>query len=256
MNRRIVLISGAGGGLGSIVARGEAAQGSELVLLGRAKEALQSLADDIVKSSDGGTPRPHLAVADIGSSASIRDALSPFERLDGLVNAAAVLGPVARFGEEDWAAWEEAIRVDLIGNAALCRYALPALKRSRRGKIVNFSGGGAAGVREQHSAYAAAKTAMVRLSEIMAREHPDLDINAIAPGAHRTGIWKTETHDAPPAKWADPARFSALVSYLLSDRSDGVSGKFIHINDPWEGFTPDMAKSEMYTLRRLEPPRK
>jgi len=96
---------------------------------------------------------------------------------------------------------------------------------------------------------------MVRFTEILAQEHPEIDANIIAPGAHNTGIWKTETHDKPPGKWADAARFCDTVSFLLSEKSDGISGKFIHINDKWEEFTPGISKSGMYTLRRMEPER-
>jgi 3-oxoacyl-[acyl-carrier protein] reductase len=166
-----------------------------------------------------------------------------------------VLGPVAAFGEENWQEWENAIKINLIGNAAVCRAALPALLRSRRGKIVNFAGGGAANPRPRHSAYASSKAAMVRFTENLAAEYPALDVNIIAPGAHKTGIWKTETFDAPPQEWADKGRFCSLVSFLLSQKSDGITGKFIHIRDEWGKLVPSVSKSDIYTLRRVEPKR-
>jgi NAD(P)-dependent dehydrogenase (short-subunit alcohol dehydrogenase family) len=96
---------------------------------------------------------------------------------------------------------------------------------------------------------------MVRLTEIIAAEYPMIDANAIAPGAHNTGIWKAETHDKPPEKWADKARFLSLVSFLLSEKSDGISGKFLHIYDDWEGLAPEVSRGDLYTLRRIEPKR-
>ncbi|MEM2137546.1 MAG: SDR family oxidoreductase [Candidatus Anstonellaceae archaeon] len=246
---KVLLISGASGGLGSLVASSESKNFSEIILLGKKKDALAKVASSIAGNPGVGL---HLAVADISDFNSLSDSLSPFQTIDGLVNAAAILGPVARFGDGKWEDWVSAVNIDLIGNAAVCRAVLPALLKSRRGKIVNFAGGGAAGVRVQHTAYASSKAAMVRFTEILAAEYPKIDANIIAPGAHKTGIWETETHDKPPEKWADKGRFCALVSYLLSEKSDGISGKFIHINDRWENFTREITNSDRYTLRRME----
>ena len=223
----------------------------EIILLGRTAGPLEALRKKLNLSSAS----IHVAVADVSQPSEVESALAPFTKIDGLVNAAGVLGPVRKFGDESWEDWSQAINVNLIGNAAACHYALPKLFASRRGKIVNFAGGGAAGIRAHHSAYASSKAAMVRFTEILAAEHPELDANAIAPGAHNTGIWKGETHDKPPEKWADMGRFCALVSFLLSEKSDGISGKFIHICDKWEEFKPEISKAELYTLRRIEPKR-
>ena len=250
--QKVLVIAGAGGGLGSLVAQSEAGNFRDIVLLGDRKEPLEKTAALV---REAGTATPKVEVADVTDEKRLEEVLSGYGSLDGLVNAAGVLGPVAKFGQEDWSAWKRALEVNLIGTASSCRLALPALLASRRGKIVNFSGGGAAGVREYHTAYASSKAAVVRFTEIFAREYPQLDANAIAPGAHNTDIWKRETHDKPPAKWADKNRFCGLVSYLLSEKSDGVSGKFIHINDNWEKFRPEISKSDMYSLRRMEPSR-
>ena len=248
----ILLITGGGGGLGSLVAASEAANFSEIALLDRNQSKLKAAADKLKSVGDA---KVHLLLADVCDQKQIQDVLSPFPSLDGLVNAAGVLGPVAAFGNEKWEDWANAIAVNLVGNVAVCKAALPALLKSRRGKIVNFSGGGAAGVRVYHSAYAASKAAMVKFTETIAAEYPGLDANAIAPGAHKTGIWDNETHDKEPEKWAEPERFCSLVSFLLSEKSDGITGKLIHIYDPWEKFEPGISKSEMYTLRRVEPKR-
>ncbi len=251
---KVLLITGAGGGLGSIVARAEARSFSEIILLGRTKATLEAAAVD-ARANTPGTAKIHCIVSDVSQRRSLEDALSPFDRLSGVVNAAGVLGPVRKIGDEQWQDWENAVMVNLVGTASVCSIAIPKLVGAGRGKIVNFAGGGSAGNRPFHTSYASSKAGVVRLTEILAAEHPQLDANVIAPGAHHTGIWKTETHDKPPAKWADRERFASLVSFLLSTKSDGISGKFIHINDKWEEFTPEVSKSEMFTLRRIEPPR-
>ena len=247
---KVLLITGAGGGLGSKVAMHCKENFNEVLLLGRTRPPLERL-----KAGMGMGTAAHVMVADVSRPDEIKDALSPFSRIDGLVNAAGVLGPVEKFGDERWEEWARAVSVNLVGNAAVCHYALPKLCAAKRGKIVNFAGGGAASPRVFHSAYASSKAAVVRFTEILAAEHPEIDANAIAPGAHNTGIWRTETHDKPPKSWADEARFCDTVSFLLSEKSDGISGKFIHICDKWEDFKPGISKMEMYTLRRIEPKR-
>lgn len=247
----VLLITGAGGGLGSAVAIDRQGHFDELILLGRTAGPLEALRNKLELP----TSSVHLAVADVSRPSEIESALAPFTRIDGLVNAAGVLGPVRKFGDESWEEWSQAISVNLVGNAAVCHFALPKLLASRRGKIVNFAGGGAAWPRVFHSAYASSKAAMVRFTEILAAEHPEIDANAIAPGAHNTGIWKGETHDKPPEKWADIGRFCGTVAYLLSGKSDGISGRFIHIYDKWEEFRPEISKADLYTLRRIEPKR-
>ncbi len=247
----VLLITGAGGGLGSAVAMDRKGHFDEIILLGRTAGPLEVLR----KKLELPPSCVHVAVADVSYPSEVESALAPFTKINGLVNAAGVLGPVKKFGDESWEDWSRAISVNLIGNAAVCHHALPKLLAGRRGKIVNFAGGGAAWPRVFHSAYASSKAAIVRFTEILAAEHPGLDANAIAPGAHNTGIWKGETHDKPPEKWADKERFCALVSFLLSEKSDGISGKFIHIYDKWENFKQETLNSEIYTLRRIEPKR-
>ncbi len=249
---KVLVVTGAGGGLGSLAATNEAVNFSEIILIDRNPVKLAAAAAQI---SSKGQAEAHCIAGDVSSRKQMEDALSPLSKMDGLVNAAGVLGPVEMLGNENWQEWEDAVRVNLVGTASMCSLAIGRLAKSGRGKIVNFAGGGSATPRPYHSAYASSKAGVVRLTEIIASEYPQVDANVIAPGAHKTGIWNTETHDKPPEKWSDEGRFCALVSFLLSEKSDGISGKFIHINDKWEDFTPDITKSDMFSLRRIEPKR-
>src|SRR5205814_9738356 len=113
-----------------------------------------------------------------------------FRTLYAVINNAGVQGPIGAFDEADWSAWRRAIEVNLVGTALICRHAIPFLKATSCGKIVNLSGGGAATPRVRFSAYAASKAAVVRLTEILAEELRDfrVDVNAVAPGALNTRL--------------------------------------------------------------------
>jgi 3-oxoacyl-[acyl-carrier protein] reductase len=144
----------------------------------------------------------------------------------------------------------------------------------RRAKMVCFSGGGATKPRGHFSAYGVAKTGIVRLVETIALEEASaaLDINAVAPGAIATRL--TDEVIALGPGIAGKAEFDAavkqkaagggaleraldLVEWLLSPRSDGISGRLLSAPwDPWPTLgdhAANLAESDVYTLRRILP---
>ena len=140
--------------------------------------------------------------------------------------------------------------------------------------MICFSGGGSTSPRPNFSAYGVAKTGVVRLVEMLASEwqgNPP-DINAIAPGAIFTKM--TEEVLARGEKLAGQKEFESaakmqrdnsaklekvlgLVEFLLSEKSDGISGKLISAPwDPWQNLAAlreELMKSDIYTLRRIVP---
>jgi len=197
--------------------------------------------------------------------------------LDGLVSCAAVQGAIGRATAADPHEWSATVRTGLDGTFFPIRALREALGRApRRAKIVCFSGGGASKARPNFSAYAAAKTALVRLVETIAEEEraAPLDINALAPGAIHTpmtdaiiaaGAAKAgddEYRGALKTKAAGAAgleRALDLAEWLLSPASDGISGRLLSaVWDPWTelaGHGPKLREQETYTLRRTAPRR-
>ena len=137
-----------------------------------------------------------------------------------------------------------------------------------------FAGGGATKARANFSAYGVAKTGIVRLVETIAEEElqAPLDINAVAPGAIATRL--TDEIIALGPDIAGQAEFDSalkqkagggaslehaldLVEWLLSPKSDGITGKLISAPwDPWHGLADhahSLARSDVYTLRRILP---
>ncbi len=244
---KTIVITGAAGGLGSQLVVKYLQQNNMVVCIDNDDVDMKKL-----QAIVGTNKNAVFITADIANYEDLKKQLAPFKSVDVLINAAAILTPVGPFAKNDMAEWQRSVNVILMGTVHTCSILLERLLHSKKGKIVNFGGGGAAYARHDHSAYAAAKTAVIRFTETIAAEYPALDINVIAPGAHLTIIWKHET-DPHPKKWADPARFIELVTYLTSDKSDGVTGKFLHIYDDWD--TKDYRKhaADLYTLRRIDP---
>lgn len=189
---------------------------------------------------------------DVSDKDKVKKLFSKIKKLDVLINCAGILGPVGKFEDNDLDKWERTLKVNFLGSVYTSYFALPLLKRSRRGKIINFAGGGSAYPRLFHSAYGSSKTAVVRFTETLAQEYPSLDINVIAPGAYKTKIWDGETYDKQPDRWGDINRLKSFIKFLVSRKSDGISGKFIHYKDDWENFNKKKLSKDVYTLRRVE----
>ncbi len=243
-----ILITGGTRGIGAMIAEGLLAQ-YDLVILSKNPPQNPSM-----KRSE-----THIQYiqADVTHEADVKKAFAQLQALDGIITCAGILGPVATLEESNMVEWLETLKVNLFGTALCCKYALPILKhtakaKGTRAKILMISGGGAAGPRMHHAAYAASKAGVVRLAETLAKEEPELDVNALAPGAHKTDLWSEETFDEEPKKWADPERLKETVRFFMSKKSDGITGKFIHINDHWETMQKKVSTSDLYTLRRIE----
>jgi len=143
-----------------------------------------------------------------------------------------------------------------------------------RGKIVNISGGGATSPRPGFSAYAAAKTALVRFSETLAHEVAErsIDVNSIAPGVLNSRLTRAvldagpdrvgrHEYEAAENTARGPIdgreRAAELCTFLASAASDGITGKLISAQwDPWPSLAEhrtDLNGSDVYTLRRVLP---
>lgn len=204
------------------------------------------------------TLSPHKIIAlgtkdiDVSNKDNVKKLFSKLKKLDVLINCAGILGPVGKFEDNDLNNWDKTIQVNFLGTVYTTYFALPLLNKSKRGKIINFAGGGSAYPRLFHSAYGASKTAIVRFTETLAQEYPKLDINVIAPGAYKTKIWDGETYDKEPDHWGDFDRLKSFIKFLVSKKSNGISGKFIHYKDDWENFKKNKLSKHVFTLRRVE----
>jgi NAD(P)-dependent dehydrogenase (short-subunit alcohol dehydrogenase family) len=194
--------------------------------------------------------------------------------IDVLVCNAGIHGPIGRFEDAVWRDWMRAVEVNLFGTVLMCRAVISLMRKRSRGKIVVLSGGGATQPRPRFSAYAASKAALVRFVETLALElaGTGIDVNAVAPGALNTrlldqvlaaGVDAVGAEDyARALRQRDEGGSSfesaaALVAFLASPDSDGITGRLISAAwDDWRSLADRreaLAQSDVYTLRRILP---
>ena len=271
LNNKIVIVTGAGRGIGRSVALRCAAEGARVALMAKTGSELEETAGMITER--GG--HSSAFVCDVASRESASSAVafvkSAFGTVDVLVNNAGIQPPIGPFLGIDMEEWKRNVAVNLFGTAQMTSEVLPELLAKRKGKIINLSGGGATSPRPNFSAYAISKTAVVRFTETLAvelREH-NIDVNAVSPGAINTKMFDevlqagslagSETADAGKRKMKggdDPELAAELIAFLASDDSDGITGKLISAKwDPWkeESFRTKLkAEADFATLRRID----
>ena len=271
---RTYVVVGAGRGIGRLLAEHLAAHGADLVLAARSREQLEQVAGELTAQHPRDVRVCPTDVADHDSVVALADFASGAGPVGGLVNCAAVLGPVGRIDQVDATEWRRAVTIDLLGAASCCAAFAPVLAASGGGSIVNLSGGGIGGPNppERISAYATAKAGVVVLTEVLGRELAPLGVrvNVVAPGPVPTGfmadvldggpeIAGAELFERTVAQHAAPEptdALLALVEFLLSPAAGGVTGRFLSAK--WDSIEELVATTESgahpsrYTLRRID----
>ena len=270
-DKRIV-ITGASMGIGLAVARKCAEQGAALVLISRHEDDLKKAVQGLEKSK-GGHIYQACDVSDIQQVKELAEKLkNDFGHIHALVNCAGVYGPIGKIHEIDPLEFINTININLIGSFNMCHYLVPLLKCSDKAKIINYSGGGAAGPFPHYSAYAVSKTGIVRFTENIAMELADdgIEVNAVAPGFVATRLHKEtikagekagkqflkKTKDQLEQGGVSPDVAANLTVFLLSEAGNGITGKFLSAPwDPWqknEFIDRLKADKDLDTLRRID----
>ncbi len=275
---RSAIVTGASQGLGKAIAGHFLQAGASVLLTARGADLLRQAESELAPFAR--QPGQVLAslVADVSRPDDcdrvVHHALEALPGLHVLVNNAGVYGPKGRFEEVDWHEWAEAVSINLLGTALMCRAVLPHFRSQKQGKIINLSGGGATAPLPRLSAYAASKAAVVRLTETLAHELRDdgVTVNAIAPGALNTRLLD-EVLAAGPGSVGEPfyrkaleqkkqggtplERGAELAVFLASAAGDGISGRLLSaVWDDWSQlprWRDELASSDIYTLRRITP---
>nr|WP_192384978.1 SDR family oxidoreductase [Mesorhizobium silamurunense] len=225
---RTVVITGAAGGIGKAMAECFAATGARL--------ALVDINDPSGLASRLGAHHRSfvLDLEDPAAIASVVDQIGAAMGIDILVNNAG-LGIVFPAEEANVEVWDKTMRINLRGPWLVAAAALPYLKTSGRGRVINISSQAGVIAIEEHAAYGASKAGLINLTKVMAIEWARFGItaNAIAPTVVETPMalvgWSGEKgekakRDIPVGRFAKPSEIAAAARYLASDEAGIING--------------------------------
>jgi 2-dehydro-3-deoxy-D-gluconate 5-dehydrogenase len=239
---KVAIVTGGNGGIGLGMARGLAAAGADIVIVGRNEAKSIAAVADLAR---GGT-KAISVVADVAEetavTAMIARAMGELGRIDILVNNAGIniRKPPQALGIAEW----DSVIATNLTSAFLCSRAVhPAMKDARGGKIINIGSMMSIFGASFAPAYAASKGGIVQFTRscAVAWAADNIQVNAVLPGWIDTDLTRrareevTGLHDkvlgrTPAARWGASADFAGIAVFLASSASDFVTGAAIPVD--------------------------
>lgn len=228
---RVILVTGAGRGIGAAAARTFAAHGATVILLGKTIEHLEEVYDQIEKA---GGPQPAIFPFNLETAQPHQyDELAAtiereFGRLDGLLHNAAVLGPRTPIEQFSGDNFMRVMHINVNAVFMLTSVLLPLLKLSNDASVVFTSSSVGRKGRAYWGAYAVSKFANEGLMQVLADEVDGTSAvraNSVNPGATRTGMRAQAYPGENPLQNPTPEEIMPLYLYLMGPDSSGVNGQ-------------------------------
>ncbi len=230
---RTVLVTGAAGNLGRAVAAGALAAGANVALTDRSLDFLQARF-----AEDGRTAlfeTPDLS-DDAAAGGLVARTVERFGRLDAAISTVGGFA-FANVADDSRATWERMAMLNVYTALAVSRAALPALKAAGGGAIVLV--GAAAGLRAPAgvAAYAASKSAVMRLAESLAEEcrADGVRVNCVLPTTMDTPENRAAMPDADRSGWVSPESIADTMLFLASDAARAVTGALVPVSGAGKG---------------------
>ncbi|WP_262700704.1 MULTISPECIES: SDR family NAD(P)-dependent oxidoreductase [Streptomyces] len=237
LSGRTAIVTGAGRGIGRSIAQRLAADGAEVLVVGRTLEALTATVD-VIEAAGG---KAWAMAGDISATADVAgivaEALDRWGHIDILVNNAAVFDEPP-FLDVDAETFRRTFAINVTGTFLMSQAVARGMVACRSGAIVHISSVDALGADGPVTAYTATKAAVVSMARTMAMELSPhgVRINCVAPGFVNTDmVHKTSTpevlrhmlHDftrVPLRRLVEPEEIAATVSFLVSDEASAITG--------------------------------
>jgi NAD(P)-dependent dehydrogenase (short-subunit alcohol dehydrogenase family) len=228
---RVVLVTGAGGSLGSAVARTFYAGGARLVLAERSPEKIAAALPEIAQDAD----RALVQAADLTDAASVealvQAALERFGQIDALANTVGGYRAGTPVHETPVEQWEFMLSLNARTAFLVSQAVIPPMLERGSGHIVHVAARAALSGGAKMAAYSASKSALIRLVESLAAElkHSGITVNCVLPGTIDTPQNRAEMPKADFSKWVAPEAIADVIAFLASDAAQAVQGAAIPV---------------------------
>jgi len=264
-------VSGATGYLGLKITEHLARQGKDLLLSARDKNKLQDLLKNISKRYPMQSCQGFLCDLTIPESWDSAIQIVNDFTVNQYVNCSGIQGPLGPSTELSYEDMKNVFNVNLFSSIFFTNYFANKTKVGDKLSIIHFSGGGSTSSRPMFMSYSLSKTSLLRFVENFALENSkgNIKINAIAPGVlpskmQREVIDNEKLRDSKDFVTSlsslseenyDSTKLLSLCDFLLSEKSEGISGKLISAEwdnwAKWPNHLDEIRNSDLYTLRRI-----
>jgi NAD(P)-dependent dehydrogenase (short-subunit alcohol dehydrogenase family) len=230
-SNQTVLITGAAGALGSVVARKFHRNGARIVLVDHARDRLSELFSTIEQDET-------VMLAQSVDVTNVEDmvrtatqAQQKFGGIDVLVNVAGGYRAGQRVHETPIETWEFMLGLNARSVLVSSKAVVPHMLRAGAGKIINIASRAALGGEALNGAYSASKAAVVRLTESMAAELKDdnINVNCVMPGTIDTPANRESMPGANTSRWVEPDALADVILFLASDGARAINGASIPV---------------------------
>ena len=231
LKNRIIMVTGAGSGIGRTAALDFARLGATVILAGKTVEKLENVYDQIESE---GYNKPAIIPLDLETATAqeysqIAETIeNELGRLDGLLLNAAILGNISPIEYYPPELWQKVMQVNINSQYLLTRSMLPLLKISSDASVIFTTSSVGRKGRAHWGAYGVSKFAIEGLMQTLADEMENISnirFNCINPGATRTAMRATAFPAEDPSTLRRPEDIMGLYFYLMGPESSGVNGK-------------------------------
>ena len=231
LSNKVILVTGAGDGIGRVAAMTYASLGATVILLGKTIPKLESIYDDIVNA---GYPQPAIYPMDLlGANPDHHHEMADtigkqFGRLDGILHNASILGTLSPIANQNIEEWYRVQQVNVNAVFLMTQACLSLLLKAPSASVIFTSSGVGRKGRAYWGAYSVSKFATEGFMQILADEletNTQVRSNAINPGATRTKMRAKAYPGEDPLTLRTPEEIMPLYVYLMSDASSSINGE-------------------------------
>ena len=238
---KVVLITGAAGGIGTAIARAVTNESAKVVLCDINTEGVRRLADRMTREGKSAAAYTLDISRPSEISTVVEKIVTEHERIDVLVNNAAIC-PRIPLEEVTEADFDRIVGINLKGTFFVSQAVSRVMVRQGSGRIVNISSVGArTGGVAASSVYAATKAGIIAITKSYARTlAPNVTVNAIAPGVVDTDMMRIPSEQVaaivdqiPLGRLGDPEEIASVVVFLASEEASYFTGATLDVNGGW-----------------------
>jgi NAD(P)-dependent dehydrogenase (short-subunit alcohol dehydrogenase family) len=224
MKGKVVVVTGANGGLGAHVTQAFLGAGASVVGV-----SLKIQQSDF--ASPNFTAMPTSLLSGEGAATLVKEVLARFEKIDVLAHTVGGFAGGQPVAETDDATFQQMFDINLNSTFYILRAIIPAMRKAGGGRIIAIGSRAALEPGAKVGAYSASKAAMVSLVRTVAAENQDAGItaNSILPGTMDTPANRKAMPKADFSKWVQPSTVASLMLWLASDAGKDVNGAAIPV---------------------------